>query len=117
MSCGCYTVFGSYVKDPVDWPGHIFSMTTLITPEGDVTPTWKTRNIKRSQLMPGTEITTTTVEGLYDRFGFGFGFGFGGEIGDGGEGGVGVGVSVRGRFSDLDNLLLFAYHVSTQNDN
>ena len=65
-------MFGSYVSDPVNWPGHILSMTTLVTPEGDVHPTWKAKNIKRSQFMPGMELTTTTIEGVYDRFFFCF---------------------------------------------
>ncbi|MEC7988265.1 MAG: nitrilase-related carbon-nitrogen hydrolase, partial [Myxococcota bacterium] len=64
--CDTYVVFGAYAKDPA-WPKHILSLTTIIDRKGEITKkVWKARNIKR--FYSTFEITTTTVEGVQDRF-------------------------------------------------
>ena len=64
--CDTYIIFGSYARDD-DWPGHILSLNAVIDRQGKVAARfWKTRNIKR--LTPGNEITTTTIEGVRDRY-------------------------------------------------
>ncbi len=65
-SCNTYIVFGSYAKD-ADWPGHILSINTVINRQGEIAKKfWKTRNVKR--LGPTTEIPTTTIENVRDRY-------------------------------------------------
>ena len=65
-SCDSYVIYGSYARDP-QWPGHILSLATVVGRDGQVVDTiWKARNIKR--FYSSFEITTTTVEGVYDRF-------------------------------------------------
>jgi len=64
--CDTYIIFGSYARDD-DWPGHILSINTVIGRDGAVVKKyWKTRNIKR--FFPGTEIPTTTIESVRDKF-------------------------------------------------
>ncbi len=66
-SCDAYVIFGAYAKDPIDWPGHILSLSTVIGRDGEIlTKVWKQRNIKR--FYDTFEITTTTVEAVRDRF-------------------------------------------------
>lgn len=61
-----YIIFGSYAKDK-DWPGHILSLTTIIGRDGEIVEkVWKPKNIKR--FYSTFEITTTTVEGVKDKF-------------------------------------------------
>ncbi len=61
-----YIIFGSYAKDK-DWEGHILSLTTVIGRDGSlVKKIWKPRNIKR--FYANSEITTTTVEGVQEKF-------------------------------------------------
>jgi predicted amidohydrolase len=65
-ACDSYIIFGSYARDP-EWPRHILSINTVIDRNGDIAATfWKPRSVKR--LNPGTEIPTTTVENVRDRF-------------------------------------------------
>lgn len=65
-ACDSYVIFGSYARDP-EWPRHILSINTVIDRNGDIAATfWKPRSVKR--LNPGTEIPTTTVENVRDRF-------------------------------------------------
>ncbi len=65
-ACDTYIIFGSYARDP-EWPGHILSINTVIGRDGNVQKKfWKSRNVKR--LGPDTEIPTTTIEGVRDRF-------------------------------------------------
>jgi len=64
--CDAYIIFGSYARDE-EWPGHILSINTVIGRDGLVAKKfWKSRNVKR--LGPETEIPTTTIEGVHDRF-------------------------------------------------
>ncbi|MEO1035564.1 MAG: nitrilase-related carbon-nitrogen hydrolase [Pseudomonadota bacterium] len=64
--CDTYLVFGSYARDD-DWPGHILSINTVIDRNGDIAAKyWKTRNVKR--LSKTTEIPTTTIENVRDRY-------------------------------------------------
>ncbi|MCC7259218.1 MAG: hypothetical protein IT486_12710 [Gammaproteobacteria bacterium] len=65
-ACDTYLIFGSYARDD-EWPGHILSLNAVIDRKGEVAARyWKTRNVKR--LTPGTEIPTTTIEGVRDRY-------------------------------------------------
>ncbi len=65
-ACDTYVVFGSYARD-ADWPGHILSINTVIDRQGKIAEKyWKTRNVKR--LSPKTEIPTTTIENVRDRY-------------------------------------------------
>lgn len=64
--CDSYIIFGSYARDAA-WPGHILSINTVIGRDGEVKQEfWKPRSVKR--LNAGTEIPTTTVENVRDRF-------------------------------------------------
>jgi predicted amidohydrolase len=64
--CDTYIVFGSYARDP-EWPGHIISINAVIGRDGTVVKQfWKTRSIKR--LNADTEIPTTTVENVRDKY-------------------------------------------------
>jgi len=64
--CDAYIIFGSYARDE-EWPGHILSINTVIGRDGKVAKKfWKSRNVKR--LGPDTEIPTTTIEGVRDKF-------------------------------------------------
>ena len=65
-ACDSYIVFGSYARDD-EWPGHILSINTVIDRNGAIAARyWKTRNVKR--LSPSTEIPTTTIENVRDRY-------------------------------------------------
>ena len=65
-ACDTYIIFGSYARDP-EWPGHILSINTVIGRDGEVAKQfWKTRSVKR--LWPTTEIPTTTVENVRDKY-------------------------------------------------
>lgn len=65
-ACDAYVIFGAFAKDS-DWPGHILSVNTVIDRTGQVARRiWKLKNVKR--FYPDTEITTTTIESVRDRF-------------------------------------------------
>ena len=64
--CDTYLVFGTYATDD-DWPGHILSINAVIGRDGKLVKAfWKSRNIKR--IYPDTEITTTTIEAVRDKY-------------------------------------------------
>ncbi len=64
--CNAYIVFGTYATDD-DWPGHILSINAVINRNGEVVKKfWKSRNIKHYSQT--TEIPTTTVENVRDRY-------------------------------------------------
>lgn len=64
--CDCYIIFGSYARD-AEWPGHILSLNAVIGRNGEVVEKfWKTRSVKR--LYANSEISTTTIENVYDRY-------------------------------------------------
>ena len=64
--CDSYLVFGAYARD-AEWPRHILSLNTVINRQGEIVKAvWKPRNIKR--FYPTFEITTTTIESVYDKF-------------------------------------------------
>jgi len=64
---GCYIVFGTYAKDPENWPGHILHLMVMVGPEGDVVAKhWKQRNVRG--MFPGSEQYTSTIYDVYDRF-------------------------------------------------
>jgi predicted amidohydrolase len=64
--CDSYLVFGAYAHDE-EWPGHVLSVNTIIGRDGNIVKAvWKPRNIKR--FYSTFEITTSTVEGLNERF-------------------------------------------------
>ena len=63
--CDSYIIFGSYARDDA-WPGHIRSINTVIGRDGSIVKKyWKTRNVKR---LGSTEIPTTTIENVRDRY-------------------------------------------------
>ncbi len=65
-ACDSYIIFGSYARDD-EWPSHILSINTVIGRDGSVVKKyWKTRNVKR--LFEGSEISTTTIEGVRARY-------------------------------------------------
>jgi predicted amidohydrolase len=37
----CYIVFGTYAKDPKNWPGHILHVMVMVKPDGSVVQHWK----------------------------------------------------------------------------
>ncbi|MEM9705278.1 MAG: nitrilase-related carbon-nitrogen hydrolase [Pseudomonadota bacterium] len=64
---GCYIVFGSYARDD-DWPDHVLSITTIISPAGEVIDKhWKARNIK-GVFGPGFELFTTTIYDVLEQY-------------------------------------------------
>jgi len=64
---GCYIVFGTYAKDPVDWPGHVLHLMVMVGPEGNVVAKhWKQRNVRG--MFPGSEQYTSAIYDVYDRF-------------------------------------------------
>lgn len=65
-ACDAYLIFGSYATDK-DWPGHILSINAMLGRDGKLVKSfWKARNIKR--LYEKTEITTTTIESVRDKY-------------------------------------------------
>lgn len=62
----CYIVFGTYAKDPVNWPGHILHLMVMVGPDGQVAQHWKQRNVRG--LFPFSEQYTTAIYEVYDRF-------------------------------------------------
>jgi predicted amidohydrolase len=63
----CYIAFGVYAKDPEDWPGHILHLMILMGPDGNVVAKhWKQRNVRG--LFPGSEMYTSVIYDVYDRF-------------------------------------------------
>jgi len=62
----CYIVFGTYAKDPEDWPGHILHWMVMVGPDGKVATHWKQRNVRG--MFPGSEQYTTSIYDVYDRF-------------------------------------------------
>jgi predicted amidohydrolase len=68
---GCYIVFGSYVRDDKDWPNHILSITTILSPEGKIVAKhWKARNIMGVFTAGRTpiELMTSTIYNCLDRY-------------------------------------------------
>jgi predicted amidohydrolase len=64
---GCYIVFGTYAKDPENWPGHILHLMIMIGPDGKlVDKHWKQRNVRG--MFPGSEQYTSSIYDVYDRF-------------------------------------------------
>ena len=44
---GCYIVFGTYAKDPANWPEHILHLMVMLGPDGKVVAKhWKQRNVR-----------------------------------------------------------------------
>ena len=62
----CYIVFGTYAKDPENWPGHILHWMVMVAPDGKVATHWKQRNVRG--MFPGSEQYTTSIYDVYDRF-------------------------------------------------
>jgi len=63
---GCYVVFGSYARD-AEWPNHILSITTIISPQGEIVGRhWKARNLKG--LFGRFEVFTTTIYDALDEY-------------------------------------------------
>ena len=63
---GCYIAFGAYVRDE-DWPGHVLSITSLISPKGEIVAKhWKARNVKG--VFPNFELFTTSVYDVLDEY-------------------------------------------------
>lgn len=62
----CYIVFGTYAKDPVNWPGHILHLMVMAKPDGSLATHWKQRNVRG--MFPGTEMYTSVIYDVYDRF-------------------------------------------------
>lgn len=62
----CYIVFGTYAKDPENWPDHILHLMVMVRPDGEVRTHWKQRNVRG--LFPFSEQYTTTIYEVYDRF-------------------------------------------------
>ena len=63
---GCYIVFGTYAKDPENWPGHILHFMVMAKPDGSFVTHWKQRNVRG--MFPGSEQYTTSIYDAYDRF-------------------------------------------------
>jgi predicted amidohydrolase len=63
---GCYIVFGTYAKDPVNWPGHILHLMVMCKPDGSIVSHWKQRNVRG--MFPGAEQYTSVIYDVYDRF-------------------------------------------------
>ena len=63
----CYIVFGTYAKDPENWPGHILHLMVMMGPDGNVVAKhWKQRNVRG--MFPGAEQYTSVIYDVYDRF-------------------------------------------------
>jgi len=63
----CYIVFGTYAKDPENWPGHILHQMIMMGPDGNVVARhWKQRNVRG--MFPGSEQYTSVIYEVYDRF-------------------------------------------------
>ncbi len=63
----CYIVFGTYAKDPENWPGHILHLMVMVGPDGNVVAKhWKQRNVRG--MFPGSEQYTSSIYDVYDRF-------------------------------------------------
>ncbi len=63
----CYIVFGTYAKDPKNWPNHILHLMVMVGPDGNVVAKhWKQRNVRG--LFPGSEQYTSSIYDVYDRF-------------------------------------------------
>jgi predicted amidohydrolase len=62
----CYIVFGTYAKDPVNWPGHILHLMVMCKPDGSVVSHWKQRNVRG--MFPFAEQYTSVIYDVYDRF-------------------------------------------------
>ncbi len=61
-----YIVFGTYAKDPENWPGHILHLMIMVGPDGQVASHWKQRNVRG--MFPGSEQYTSSIYDVYDRF-------------------------------------------------
>lgn len=62
----CYVSFGTYARD-ADWPGHVISMSVIVSPEGKViSRQWKHRNIHGA--FAEFELFTSTVYDVLDRY-------------------------------------------------
>ena len=62
----CYIVFGTYAKDPKNWPGHILHLMVMAKPEGSIVKHWKQINVRG--MFPGGEQYTSVIYDVYDRF-------------------------------------------------
>lgn len=62
----CYIVFGTYAKDPQNWPGHILHVMVMVKPDGSIVQHWKQRNVRG--MFPGSEQYTSVIYDVYDRF-------------------------------------------------
>ena len=63
----CYIVFGTYAKDPENWPGHILHLMVMVGPDGNVVAKhWKQRNVRG--MFPGSEQYSSVIYDVYDRF-------------------------------------------------
>jgi len=62
----CYIVFGTYAKDPVNWPDHILHLMVMAKPDGSIAAHWKQRNVRG--MFPGAEQYTSVIYDVYDRF-------------------------------------------------
>jgi predicted amidohydrolase len=63
----CYIVFGTYAKDPENWPGHILHLMVMMGPDGNVVAKhWKQRNVRG--MFPGSEQFSSVIYDVYDRF-------------------------------------------------
>ena len=62
----CYIVFGTYARDPKNWPGHILHLMVMVKPDGTVVQHWKQRNVRG--MFPGGEQYTSVIYDVYDRF-------------------------------------------------
>lgn len=63
----CYIAFGTYAKDPENWPGHILHLMILMGPDGNIAAKhWKQRNVRG--MFPGSEQYTSVIYDVYDRF-------------------------------------------------
>jgi predicted amidohydrolase len=62
----CYIVFGTYAKDPVNWPDHILHLMVMARPDGSVVTHWKQRNVRG--MFPFSEQYTSSIYDVYDRF-------------------------------------------------
>jgi predicted amidohydrolase len=62
----CYIVFGTYAKDPVNWPGHILHLMIMAKPDGTVARHWKQRNVRG--MFPGSEQYTSVIYDVHERF-------------------------------------------------
>ena len=76
----CYIVFGTYAKDPKNWPGHILHLMVMAKPDGSIVTHWKQRNVRG--MFPGGEQYTSVIYDVYDRLKFDIPVGRTGDVYD-----------------------------------